>query len=173
MPDSTAGQWPAIWFLPNDAPAGGSNGDEELDMHEGGFLPDETGMPSNTPINNNFAPNYHQPSGAAVISPAGSVSSGPLDTGYHIYGMEIIAGKSAKFYLDGALVTQTTVGIPTEPWELVIWNAFATARLRVITLRATRRHSHPRFSTWQRYRSTARTARACSLPTLPPLGLAD
>jgi beta-glucanase (GH16 family) len=127
MPDSTAGQWPAIWLLPNDAPAGGSNGDEELDMHEGGFLPNETGMPSNTPINNNFAPNYHQPSGAAVISPAGSVSSAPLDTGYHIYGMEIIAGKSMKFYLDGTLVSQTTVGVPTEPWELVIWNAFATS----------------------------------------------
>ena len=37
-------------------------------MEEGGFLPDETGMPSNTPVNNNFAPNYHNPNGTQTLS---------------------------------------------------------------------------------------------------------
>jgi beta-glucanase (GH16 family) len=127
MPDSSSGQWPAIWLLPNGAPNGGGTGAEEIDMEEGGFLPDETGMPSNTPVNNNFAPNYHNPNGTDTISPAGAVSSSPLDTGFHTYGMELVAGKSVKFYLDGKFVTEQPIGITTEPWEIIIWNAFATS----------------------------------------------
>jgi len=127
FPDSTAGQWPAIWLLPNNAPNGGGNGDEEIDMHEGGFLPNETGAPSNTPINNNYAPNYHQPSGAQVLSFAGANLSADLSGGYHIYGMQVTAGQSVTFYLDGTPVAQTNIGVTTEPWEIVIWNAFATS----------------------------------------------
>jgi hypothetical protein len=127
MPDSSSGQWPAIWLLPNGAPVGGAEGAEEIDMEEGGFLPDETGMPSNTPVNSNFAPNYHNPNGTQTLSPAGAVSSSPLDTSYHTYGMELIAGKSVKFYLDGQFVTEQSIGVTTEPWEIVIWNAFATS----------------------------------------------
>ena len=120
MPDTTDGQWPAIWLLPNGTPNGASGGSEEIDMHEGGMAPSGYGWPSNLPVNQAYAPNYHQPNNAQTISLAGDTPPSALNTSYHTYGMELIAGKSIKFYLDGVLMATQTVNITTEPWELII-----------------------------------------------------
>ncbi len=128
MPDSSTGQWPAIWLLPNNAPTGGSGGDEEIDMHEGGMIPTGYGYPSGTPFNNVLLPNYHEPDNVQpMVLSATAQASTPLDSGYHTYGMQVIGGQSVKFYLDGRLYATVTQGVTNEAWCIIMWNAFATA----------------------------------------------
>jgi beta-glucanase (GH16 family) len=116
MPDVSDGQWPAIWLLPN----GATTGSEEIDMDEGGMAPSGYGWPSTLPIDQTYAPNYHQPDNAQTISLAGDAPPSDLSSSYHTYGMKLDAGKSVTFYVDGTLMATQTLGITEEPWEIII-----------------------------------------------------
>lgn len=122
MSDASAGGWPAIWFL--DPNSGG--GSQEIDLQEGGFTASGAGLPDGTPVNNIFVSTYHTPaghqSGAAYATPD------PMNTGFNIYGMEYIPGRSVKTYFNGRLVGSWTKDISTTPYEIVIWNSQATAK---------------------------------------------
>ena len=122
MSDASAGGWPAIWFL--DPNSGG--GSQEIDLQEGGFTAAGAGLPDGTPQNNIFVSTYHTPSGHQ--SSASYITPKPMDAGFNIYGMEYIPGRSIKTYFNGKLVGSWTQDISTTPYEIVIWNAQATAK---------------------------------------------
>lgn len=97
FPDTSAGMFPAIWFLPSD-------GSQELDMIEGGWQPNQTGnnWPANTQIHTDlFAPpgSQNQP----IFRP---LAGGDYTTGYHIYGLHFIPGNSITWFVDGTQVQQ-------------------------------------------------------------------
>ena len=50
-----------------------------------------------------------------------------LTAGYNTYGMELIAGTSVKFYLNGTLIGTSTTGVPNTPWCLIMNLTFAQA----------------------------------------------
>jgi beta-glucanase (GH16 family) len=116
MPDVSDGQWPAIWLLPN----GATTGSEEIDMDEGGMEPSGYGWSSALPLDQTYAPNYHQPDNAQTISLAEDTPPGDLSTSYHTYGMELDAGNSVTFYLDGTPMATQSLGVTEEPWEIII-----------------------------------------------------
>ncbi len=117
LPATTDGQWPAIWLLPNGPPSAG--GSQEIDMDEGGML-GTGGVPAGTSPNSTFTPNYIQPDGSNSPDEHGAVSAPALNAGFHTYGMQIIAGKSISYYLDGALVWTHTTSVASDTWELII-----------------------------------------------------
>ena len=89
-------------------------------MDEGGMAPSGYGWPSALPLDQTYAPNYHQPDNAQTISLAGDTPPSDLSSGYHTYGMELDAGQAVKFYLDGKLMATQRIGITNEPWEIII-----------------------------------------------------
>lgn len=121
MPDASLGAWPSIWFI--DPSSGG--GSQEIDLQEGGFTPKSIGLPSGTPENNIFVSTYHTPSGSQ--SDFSYVTPKPMNARFNIYGMQYIPGRSIKTYFNGRLVGSWTQNISTTPYEIVIWNAQASA----------------------------------------------
>lgn len=121
MSGASSGGWPAIWFI--DPSSGG--GSQEIDLQEGGFTPNSVGLPSRTPENNVFVSTYHTPSGSQ--SDFTYATPRPMNAGFNIYGMEYIPGRSIKTYFNGRLVGSWTQNISTTPYEIVIWNAQASA----------------------------------------------
>jgi beta-glucanase (GH16 family) len=124
FPDCDEGQWPAIWLLPNNA----LSGDDEIDMMEGGMLPEPYGYTAGTDPNDAFMPNWHEPDGVQplVLSDTKPLAM-PTNDAYHVYGMQLVAGQVMNFYIDGQLYASTTADIPSEPWCLILMNAYATA----------------------------------------------
>lgn len=122
MPDASAGGWPAIWFLD---PGGGSG--QEIDLQEGGFTAAGAGLPDGTPENNIFMSTYHTPSGHR--SGAAYATPEPMNAEFNIYGMEYIPGRSIKTYFNGRLVGSWTKDLSTTPYEIVIWNSQAAAKV--------------------------------------------
>ena len=122
MPDASGGGWPAIWFI--DPGSGG--GSQEIDLQEGGFTPTSAGLPGGTPENNIFVSTYHTPSGGQ--SDFSYATPKPMNARFNIYGMEYIPGRSIKTYFNGRLVGSWTQNISTTPYEIVIWNAQASAK---------------------------------------------
>jgi hypothetical protein len=101
MPDTSAGMWPAIWFMP-DTSLSPTN---EFDGHEGGA----TG--SNWPINQNGATGYFANSGhQETYWNAGF----DLSAGYHVYGFHYDSNAhTITTYFDGtqeAVNTNVTNG---------------------------------------------------------------
>jgi beta-glucanase (GH16 family) len=121
MSDAVKGGWPAIWFL--DPNGGGRS--QEIDLQEGGFTPKGVGLPTRTPENNIFVSTYHTPSGSQ--SDFSYATPKPMNAGFNIYGMEYIPGRSIKTYFNGRLVGSWTKNISTTPYEIIIWNAQASA----------------------------------------------
>jgi len=121
MPDSSSGAWPAIWLM--DPNAGG--GDQEIDVHEGGFTAADAGLPAGTPENNMFVSTYHTPTGSQ--SGFGYATPTPMNDGYNTYGVEYIPGVSIKTYFNGVLVGSWTQNISTTPYEIVLWNTQASS----------------------------------------------
>ena len=121
MPDSSSGAWPAIWLM--DPNAGG--GDQEIDVHEGGFTAADAGLPAGTPENNMFVSTYHTPTGSQ--SGFGHATPTPMNDGYNTYGVEYIPGVSIKTYFNGVLVGSWTQNISTTPYEIVLWNTQASS----------------------------------------------
>jgi beta-glucanase (GH16 family) len=111
MPDTSQGMWPAIWFLP------GASGTpfNEIDLHEGGA----TGGPS---VNEAGHSNYFADDGSAI----GSFWNAGVDlsAGYHVYGIQFVAGQSCTFYFDGKQVFQVLAGsghpLSGEPYEIML-----------------------------------------------------
>jgi beta-glucanase (GH16 family) len=123
MSEASGGGWPAIWFI--DPGSGG--GGQEIDLQEGGFTPTAVGLPRDTPVNNIFVSTYHTPSGGH--SDFSYVTPKPMNAGFNIYGMQYIPGRSIKTYFNGRLVGSWTQNISTTPYEIVIWNAQASANV--------------------------------------------
>jgi beta-glucanase (GH16 family) len=121
MSDASGGGWPAIWFIdPN-----GGGGDQEIDLQEGGFTPDDAGLPNGTPENNVLVTTYHTPSGNQSVF--GYATPAPMNAGYNTFGMEYIPGQSIKTYFNGKLVGWWNKDISTTPYETVIWNSQAAS----------------------------------------------
>ena len=120
MSEASLGGWPAIWFI--DPSNGGS---QEIDLQEGGLTPEGVGLPAGTPENNIFVSTYHTPAGSQ--SSFSYATPKPMDTGFNIYGMEYIPGRSIKTYFNGKLIGSWTQNVSTTPYELVIWNTQASA----------------------------------------------
>lgn len=113
------GMWPGLWMLPGP---GGAHGDDfEVDLQEGGFAPPN-------PANATYAWDLHRGS----TTWGGSVNTGvDLSSGYHIYALDWISGKSIAWYLDGkemGKLTKAQASIPDEPMELIMDLAVADAR---------------------------------------------
>ena len=49
-----------------------------------------------------------------------------MNSGFNIYGMQYIPGRSIKTYFNGRLVGSWTQNISTTPYEIVIWNSQAS-----------------------------------------------
>lgn len=120
MSDASRGGWPAIWFI--DPSSGG--GSPEIDLQEGGFIPARVGLPDGTPENNIFVSTYHTSSGSETSFSYATPQ--PMNTGFNIYGMQYIPGRSIKTYFNGRLVGSWTRNISTTPYEIVIWNTQAS-----------------------------------------------
>jgi len=113
MPDLTAGQWPAIWFLPAQDGRGA-----EIDLFEGGFLADGTD-PSHVMALKLFNGGNQQQ----------IVDSGvDLSAGYHTYSMEYRQASSIRFFLDGSNVYTTTRNVPSGPYFIILSNGIASPR---------------------------------------------
>jgi beta-glucanase (GH16 family) len=122
MSESTHGGWPAIWFID---PAGGT-GSQEIDLQEGGFTPGGARLPGDTPPDNILVSTYHTPSGSQ--SAFSYATPTPMNTGFNVYGMEYIPGRSIRTYFNGRLVGSWTQDISTTPYEIVIWNSQASGK---------------------------------------------
>jgi beta-glucanase (GH16 family) len=121
MPDVSTGGWPAIWFI--DPSSGG--GSPEIDLQEGGSIPERAGLPDGTPENNIFVSTYHTPSGSETGFSYATPK--PMNAGFNNYEMQYIPGRSIKTYFNGRLVGSWTRNISTTPYEIVIWNTQASA----------------------------------------------
>ena len=107
-PDTTAGMWPSLWFMPPTS--GPSN---ELDGFEGGFK-----NPGLGPQNQLIHYDYFSPGGEMQHMANVGVD---MSAGYHTYGVEYIPNVSIKYYFDGALEATTSgVPIPAESYEIMI-----------------------------------------------------
>jgi len=107
-PDTTAGMWPSLWFMPP-----GSGPSNELDGFEGGF--DNPGL---GPQNQLIHYDYFSPSGSIQHMANVGVD---MSAGYHTYGVEYIPNVSIKYYFDGVLEATTSgVPIPAESYEIMI-----------------------------------------------------
>jgi beta-glucanase (GH16 family) len=123
MPDMTHGGWPAIWLMPGSGATHGDNG--EIDVFEGGFLPENRGLPASTPQNQVVVSNYHSPSsGVAQASYNAGVD---LTDTYHVYGVEYVSGVSIKTYFDGHLVGSFTKDVASGPYHIIMNNSHASA----------------------------------------------
>lgn len=111
------GMWSAFWMLPG--PAGTHGDDNEIDIFESGFT--GNGL---DPYEND-AWHLESPSGRfGNDAPIGT----RLLSGYHVYGLSWVPGRSITWYLDGAEVGQLTsaqTAIPDEPMELILSQSVA------------------------------------------------
>ncbi len=111
MPDVSQGMWPAIWFLCGTK--AGCRDDNELDDFGGGWL----GNPNEQGESDFFADQGQQ---EAVWSTDGV----DVSAGYHVYGLQLILGKSITGYFDGRKVWQvlasSRVSIAGEPYEILL-----------------------------------------------------
>jgi hypothetical protein len=124
---SLAGQGPGIWLSSFTAGSGAA----EIDMHEAGFLYNETGAPPGTSPDFNYAMNFHQVNGTQGVAYQPGVNWYNTDlTKYNTYGMEVNpsapGGGTVKYYLNGTLMAVQTGNVPNIAWTLFIWNAFYT-----------------------------------------------
>jgi len=124
MEDTRVGQWPGIWLLPTNG-----GGCSEIDMHEGGFLNNETGAPAGTPVNNAYAPNYHAPGCSVSVSMQPGFAWHTDLTGFNTYGMELnTATQSVKFFLNGTLAATESGNVQAGlTWRVILWNAAASS----------------------------------------------
>ena len=90
LPDTTAGMWPSLWFMPPTS--GPSN---EIDGFEGGFE-----NPGLGPQNQLIHYDYFSPAGEMQHLANVGVD---MSAGYHTYGVEYIPNVSIKYYFDGVL----------------------------------------------------------------------
>ena len=122
------GGLPQIWFLPGPAGHGISDPNRgEIDLFEGGYLPQPLGLPANTPENQVMTSHYDAPTDG--WSGNGYVTGVDMNAGYHVYGMEYEPGKTIKTYFDGHLVSTFTKDINTDPYEVIIDNSEAASKL--------------------------------------------
>ncbi len=110
MPDTSQGMWPAIWFLrgPSGSP------DNELDLQEGG---QEDFLDPNLEMHSDYFSDQGEQQQA--------VDTGvDLSSGYHIYGVEFIPGRSITGFFDGRQVWQILASSGTtitgEPYEIIL-----------------------------------------------------
>jgi beta-glucanase (GH16 family) len=113
MPDLTAGQWPAIWFLP----AQGGRG-AEIDLFEGGFLAKGINPNHLMALKLFNGDNQQQFVDCGV----------DLSAGYHTYAMEYRQASSIRFFLDGSNVYTYTRNVPSGPYYIILSNGVASAR---------------------------------------------
>lgn len=110
MPDVIKGMWPAIWFLrgPSGTP------DYEIDLHEGGWL----GTNLNQLMHTDWGGDNSVPGFSDIVYDSGI----NLSAGYHVYGMEFIAGTSVKYYIDGTVffTYSQTSHIIAVPYQIML-----------------------------------------------------
>ncbi len=117
QPDTSTGEWPAVWFLA----APGSNG-PEIDLEEGGVTPSDANLPANTPFNQIGHSNI--PIG---VSAQGWNTGVDWSQGFHTLGMLYQPGSLLTVYFDGQQVATNTSNIPTGGYYIIINSAIANS----------------------------------------------
>ena len=116
MPDSSAGMWPAIWFLP-DTSSESIASVPEIDLFEGGWL----GSDSNGLMHTDYGGGSSEWSSYRDIVYNAGVD---LDTSYNTYGIQYIPGQSVNYYFNGRLMFQQLEsdlgGVPAGTYELIL-----------------------------------------------------
>ena len=113
LPYSGNGSWPAIWFL---AAPGGSGA--EIDLHEGGFTS------GSVDLDRIFACHLNSSGNVQYLIDTGA----NLSVAYHTYAIAYKQGQYVKIYLDGTLMCNYTVNIPTGPYFIILNNSMASAK---------------------------------------------
>ena len=110
MPDSSAGDWPAIWALP-------SSSAQELDGYEGGW-------PGSQPNEQGHSDTFASSGQIQQVWPTpGSVN---LSTGYNVFGFQYVPGTGMRFYVNGTQVYSSSANLATESYYLFLQNQVAT-----------------------------------------------
>jgi hypothetical protein len=132
FPDTSAGGFPAIWFLPGPGGEGSSTGGcqnrGEIDLQEGGDLPGQFGFAHTVSPNDIMATHYFPLTASGCKDTGGAVGGGyntgvNLSSGYNIYGLQYTPGVSIKAYFNGTLVQTFTSNINTDPYEIIMNNS--------------------------------------------------
>lgn len=113
LPYTGNGSWPAIWFL---AAPGGSGA--EIDLHEGGFTS------GSVDADRIFACHLNSSGNVQYLIDTGV----NLSAAYHTYAMAYKQGQYVKIYLDGTLMCNYTVNIPTGPYFIILNNGVASPK---------------------------------------------
>jgi hypothetical protein len=133
LPDMSTGAWPQLIFL-------GPNGENEFDLYSGGL--NGPGGPNDCMTVQLFA-------GGNVQNQYNTANN--LSSGWHIFGVEFVAGVSIKSYLDGVLIDTLTTGIPLlTNYELVFSLAMATFGDLALAQHPRHRHTGQRRRLLQR-----------------------
>jgi beta-glucanase (GH16 family) len=117
MPDQSQGMWPGIWFLPGVAGTAAN----ELDGYEGG-------MTGSSPPNQQGHCVYFTDQGVQL----GRLwnTGADVSAGYHVYGVQFVAGHSITAYFDGRPVWQvdasSSAPLTAEPYEIILSLQVAT-----------------------------------------------
>jgi beta-glucanase (GH16 family) len=100
MPDMTTGMWPGIWFLGDQTEL------PEIDLYEGGYLPD----PDST-----FPSNLHNGNSQCFTEPGTDLAAG-----WNIFGIQYDPGVSITTFLNGVEQCSYTSDVPSGPYFLIL-----------------------------------------------------
>lgn len=139
LPDSSAGCWPSMWFLPGLV----NQSANEVDAYEGGFN-ELKGVPPNRTVHfDYFAGAGQAASEQDVQIKIPSISD--MSAAYHILGIEWVPGVAGhiKWYIDNVLMETYNGLVTVQGYEIML-------TLQIAASNASGYHTVPAgFTTWQ------------------------
>lgn len=119
LPDVAGGAWPAIWLMTGSG-AGEARDVNEVDLHEGGFLPEAVGLPDVDP-NRIAVSHYHSGEHPDTVEHRAAIEL-PFDlsAGFHDFRVRYLPGESITTWVDDIQVGHFTTDIGTEPYCLIL-----------------------------------------------------